>query len=259
MKKTNALKQNKIEEKEVEDLALESLPPESLFGEVRVAIPPIQSTPPFPEGEIDESLEEFKIEAAEESVEAEGREEVDVEQELEEELPPFPHDITWEYLKGLEKISLLTPEKEVELAKRIKEGERQVRILETKTHRLKSQLYSAQVPKNGKRPKNGNGHKYKSKAKNGKKAKPLALDKKEKTLQYKRALNQYQLAVLDTQKAKNELTQANLRLVVSIAKRYSNRGLSFLDLIQEGNLGLMQALAKFDYQKGYKFNTYTSW
>ena len=260
MKKTNAIKQNKIEEKEVEDLALESLPPESLFGEVPVAIPRIQSTPPFPEGEADEeSLEEFKIEAAEESLEAEGREEVEAEQELEEELPLFPHDITWEYLKGLEKISLLTPEKEVELAKRIKEGERQVKVLEIKTHRLRSQLYSAQTPKNGKRPQNGNGHKNKSKAKNGKKAKPLALDKKEKTLQYKRALNQYQIAVLDTQKAKNELIQANLRLVVSIAKRYSNRGLSFLDLIQEGNLGLMQALAKFDYLKGYKFSTYASW
>jgi RNA polymerase primary sigma factor len=260
MKKTNTIKQTKVEEKEVEDLALEALPPESLFGEVPVAVPPIQSTPPFPEGEIDEeSLEEFKIDAAEESLEAEGREEVEAEQELEEELPLFPHDITWEYLKGLEKISLLTPEKEVELAKRIKEGERQVKVLEIKTHRLKTQLYSVQVPKNGKRPQNGNGHKNKLKAKNGKKAKPLVLDKKEKTLQYKRALNQYQSAILDTQKAKNELIQANLRLVVSIAKRYSNRGLSFLDLIQEGNLGLMQALAKFDYLKGYKFSTYASW
>jgi RNA polymerase primary sigma factor len=260
MKKTNTIKQNKNEEKEVEELALETLPPESLFGEVPVAIPPMQTTPPFPEGEIDEeSIEEFKIEAAEESLEAETRDEVEVEQELEEELPLFPHDITWEYLKGLEKISLLTPEKEVELAKRIKEGERQVKVLEIKTHRLKSRLLSVQMPKNGKRPQNGNGHKSKAKNKNGKKAKPLALEKKEKTLQYKKALNQYQLAVVDTQKAKNELIQANLRLVVSIAKRYSNRGLSFLDLIQEGNLGLMQALAKFDYAKGYKFSTYASW
>ncbi len=82
---------------------------------------------------------------------------------------------------------------------------------------------------------------------------------KEKTLLYKKTLNQYQLAIYETQKAKNELIQANLRLVVSIAKRYANRGLSFLDLIQEGNLGLMQALVKFDYTKGYKFSTYASW
>jgi RNA polymerase primary sigma factor len=72
-------------------------------------------------------------------------------------------------------------------------------------------------------------------------------------------LTRHQRAILDTQQAKNALIQANLRLVVSIAKRYANRGLSFLDLIQEGNLGLMQAMAKFDYTKGYKFSTYASW
>ena len=77
--------------------------------------------------------------------------------------------------------------------------------------------------------------------------------------EYKRIVEKVQKGERDSNRAKAEMIEANLRLVISIAKKYTNRGLQFLDLIQEGNIGLMKAVDKFEYRRGYKFSTYATW
>ncbi|MCL1857346.1 MAG: RNA polymerase sigma factor RpoD [Kiritimatiellaeota bacterium] len=77
--------------------------------------------------------------------------------------------------------------------------------------------------------------------------------------QFLKEFEQLRIALREGQKARTEMVEANLRLVISIVKKYMNRGLSFLDLIQEGNTGLMKAVEKFEYRRGYKFSTYATW
>jgi RNA polymerase primary sigma factor len=156
---------------------------------------------------------------------------------------PFVHeetsvnrkDITWKYMKSLRKSPLLTPDQEVDLARSMREGEYKVKLLEKRLRRLDAKL---------------------NKDLDNPLCAPSGIEVE--SLHCQSALVEYEQAVAETQKARNEFIQANLRLVVSIAKRYANLGLSLLDLIQEGNLGLMQAVVKFDHTKGYKFSTYAS-
>ena len=165
------------------------------------------------------------------------------------------------YFREMGKLPLLTREREIELARRIQLGEHKIHVLlqrcsadEEEVERLDHELYSSDSkPRKRVRsqeeliteleqklekldqPYGGNGNRLRD------------------------MLAELKKTEADVKAAKSEMIQSNLRLVVCIAKKYINRGLSFLDLIQEGNLGLMRAIGRYDYRRGYKFSTYASW
>ena len=128
------------------------------------------------------------------------------------------------YLKEIGKVPLLTADQEIDLAQKIEAGELATRVLAA-----------------------------------GKQKKQPHLDKEQEKILEGKSEEHLQQMVAYGEHAKKKLAEANLRLVVSIAKRYVGRGMLFLDLIQEGNLGLIKAVEKFDFRKGFKFSTYATW
>jgi RNA polymerase primary sigma factor len=130
------------------------------------------------------------------------------------------------YLKEIGKVPLLSAEDEIELAKRMEAGNRVREDIE-------------QIKKKNERA--------------------TAADREKNNAKIKKITTDNAEILARSEEAKKRLSEANLRLVVSIAKRYVGRGMMFLDLIQEGNLGLIKAVEKFDYRKGYKFSTYATW
>lgn len=185
------------------------------------------------------------------------------ERELEEEeeglTEPGSEELLSIYLKEMGKYELLTPEKEEELSKRIREGFESLVEGFLKCNFSLSEIREVKETIQNWKKRDPNLKPKKSYVNYFEKTLSHLSQKYSQDKRMQRFCGEMKRHILQIEKAKDEMVKANLRLVVSIAKKYIRQGLSLADLIQEGNLGLMRAVYRFDYRKGNKFSTYASW
>lgn len=165
------------------------------------------------------------------------------------------------YFKEVSKVPLLKREREIELAKRIQLGERKIHMLLRKCSAAGEELdrLTREFEHGENKPRKLARSREELIGNLLRKLEELSKHSGNGRNKFRDLLAELRETEADVKAAETEMIQSNLRLVVCIAKKYINRGLSFLDLIQEGNLGLMKAVGRYDYQRGYKFSTYGSW
>lgn len=163
------------------------------------------------------------------------------------------------YLKEMGKYELLTPDREEELSRQIREGFESIIKLVTECKLNIPEIKEAKATIKAWQKKDPNFKPKKSYVNYFENLIKICTEKYGNNKRVVEFCNKLKSYIVQIEKAKDEMVKANLRLVVSIAKKYMRQGLSLADLIQEGNLGLMRAVYRFDYRKGNKFSTYASW